>query len=119
MLEAKIRDIQIQPLKGAGSLKLKVARMTMAGLETLSGRVKDHSFVGVTSEKKSKRYHNFLTQRTQVDPEKHLYVPGDPRLALIKPGMDVHGLYFSYRERFTVHDPGIDRRLSVIPLQIF
>ena len=90
MLEAKIRDIQIQPLKGAGSLKLKVARMTMAGLETLSGRIKDHSLVVVTSEKDSEGYHNFLTQRTQVDPEKHLYVPGDPRLALIKPGMDVH-----------------------------
>lgn len=49
-IEAKVRGLQIQPLKGGGPIKLEVARMTMAGLETVDRRIKDHFLVAVTEE---------------------------------------------------------------------
>lgn len=120
-IEAKIRDLQIQPLKGGGPLKLGVARMTMSGLETGDGRIKDHFLVAVTEEQDLQGFHNFLTQRIQVDPEKDLFVPGDPRLALIKPEIYMGGLVFSFENKHHVHDPGeeADDLTRIIPVQVW
>ena len=121
MLEAKVRNLQIQPLKGGGPLRLGVAVMTMAGLQTESYRIKDHFLVAVTEKQDSQGYHNFLTQRVQVDPDKNLFVPGDPRLALVKPEIDRGELVFSFEQKYYVHDLGeeADDPTRVIPVQVW
>lgn len=120
-IEAKIRDLQIQPLKGGGPLKLEVARMTMAGLETVDGRIKDHFLVAVTEEQDSQGFHNFLTQRVQVDPDKNLFVPGTPRLNLAKPEDRNGKLVFNFDGQNEVTDPGekVDDLSKVIPVQVW
>ncbi|TSC85368.1 MAG: hypothetical protein G01um10147_1182 [Microgenomates group bacterium Gr01-1014_7] len=120
-VEAKVRDLQMQPLKGGGPLKLGVAKMTMAGLETGGGGIKDHFLVAVTKEQDSQGFHNFLTQRMQVDPDKNLFVPGDPRLALVKPEIYRGELVFSFEDKHYIHDPGeeADDPTRVIPVQVW
>jgi uncharacterized protein len=84
-VEATIRDIQIQPIKGGGPLTLTEALMTKAGLETVDGNIQDHFLFAVDANTDHLGDHNFLTQRVRIDHEKNLFVPGDPKLALIKP----------------------------------
>lgn len=120
MLEAIVKDIQIQPLKGGGPLKLSAARMTRAGLETVDGLVQDHFLVVVTCERDDKGFHNFLTQRVQVNPNKNLFVPGSPRLAKVKPGISDWGPHFTFDGEI-VNDPGLaqDNLTRVIPVQVW
>lgn len=121
MVEAKIKDLQIQPLKGGGPLKLEVARVTMAGLETVDGRIKDHFLVAVTEEQDSEGFHNFLTQRVQIDPEKNLFVPGDPRLNLARTEDRDGSLFFSFAGQNEVVDLGeeADDPTRIIPVQVW
>lgn len=121
MLEARIKDLQIQPLKGGGPLKLGVVKMTMVGLETGDGRTKDHFLVAVTEDRDPEGFHNFLTQRVQVNPSKNLFVPGDPRLALVKPEIYKGRLVFSFEGKYYVHDPGekADDPSRIIPVQVW
>lgn len=120
-IEARIKDLQIQPLKGGGPLKLTEARMTKAGLETVDGRIEDHFLVAVTEELDDSGYHNFLTQRVQVDPKKNLFVSGSPRLALAVPEVKESQLVFKFDNRNEVVDPGedADEPTNIIPVQVW
>lgn len=120
-IEAKIKDLQMQPLKGGGPLKLDVARMTMAGLETVDGRIKDHFLVAVTVEQDSEGFHNFLTQRVQIDPDKNLFVPGTARLNLVRPEDRDGKLVFNFDGQNEVTDPAqeADDPTKVIPVQVW
>lgn len=120
-IEAKVKDLQIQPLKGGSPLKLEVARITMAGLETVDGRTKDHFLVAVTEEVDALGDHNFLTQRVQVDPDKNLFVPGTPRLNLVRPENRNGKLVFNFDGQNKVVDPGeeTDDPTKVIPVQVW
>ncbi len=120
-IEAKVKDLQIQPLKGGGPLKLELAIMTMAGLQTGSGKIKDHFLVAVTEEQDSQGFHNFLTQRVQVDPDKNLFVPGDPRLALVRPEIYGGDLSFIFDNKYYVRDLGEaeDDPTKIIPVQVW
>lgn len=104
-IQAEIIDLQIQPLKGGGPLKLAEARITPSGMETVDGRVKDHSLVVVSDEVDIEGCHNFLTQRKRKDPKINLFVPGDPRLCLIKPDYTEEGLLLRFGGS-EVLDPG-------------
>lgn len=121
MLEANVRDLQIQPLKGGGQLKLAVARMTKAGLETVDGRIKDHYLVAVTAEVDDLGSHNFLTQRVQVDPEKNLFVPGTPQLNLVRPESRDGRLVLNFdgQDEVVAPDQDEDDFSKVIPIQVW
>lgn len=120
-IEAKVRDLQMQPLKGGSPLKLEVARMTMAGLETVDGRIKDHFLVAVTEEQDSQGFHNFLTQRVQIDPDKNLFVPGTARLNLVRPQNRNGKLLFNFEGQNEIADLGqeADDPTRVIPVQVW
>lgn len=121
MIEARIRDLQIQPLKGGGPLKLEEARMTKAGLETVEGEIKDHFLVAVAASQDAEGFHNFLTQRIQVDPNKNLYVPGTPQLALARPESRMGRLVLNFGGQNEVEDPGEnnDDPTKLIPVQVW
>lgn len=104
-MKAEIADLQIQPLKSGGPLKLTEARIRQSGMETVDGLVKDHSLVVVSSEVDSQGCHNFLTQRKREDPKINLFTPGDPRLCLVKPEVIEDGLMFRFGKEM-VSDPG-------------
>lgn len=121
MIEARIRDLQIQPLKGGGPLQLQEVRMTKAGLETVEGDIKDHFLVAVTAEQDAKGFHNFLTQRIQVDPNKNLFVVGTPQLALARPESRNGRLVLNFGGQNEVEDPGEnnDDPTKLIPVQVW
>ncbi|MBI2011523.1 MOSC domain-containing protein [Candidatus Daviesbacteria bacterium] len=121
MLEARVIDIQIQPLKGGGPLKFSAARMTRAGLEDVDGVIQDHFLAPVTREQDDHGFHNFLTQRVQVNPAKNLFVPGSPRLALVRPNISDFGCYFTFDGQSEIEDRGLaeDDLSRVIPVQIW
>ena len=121
MIEARIRDLQIQPFKSGAAMKLEAARMTPAGLETVEGNIKDHFLVAVTSSTDALGYHNFLTQRLQVDPNKNLFVSGTPQLALVRPESRNGRLVLNFGGQNEVEDPGEgnDNPRNVIPVQVW
>jgi len=121
VIEAKIRDLQIQPLKGGGPVKLAEARMTRAGLETLDGKIQDHFLVAVTEEVDGQGFHNFFTQRVQVDPNKNLFVPGTPRLNLARPEIKDGKLVLKFDGQNEVIAPAKDEddAAKVIPVQVW
>ncbi|MBI4136966.1 MOSC domain-containing protein [Candidatus Roizmanbacteria bacterium] len=121
MLEAKVRDIQIQPMKGGGPLGLEEARITFSGLETEDGRIQDHFLVAVTSETDSYGDHNFLTQRVQVDPNKDLFTRGAPELALARPESRDGTLVYHFDDsnEVTVPDISEDDQNRIIPVQVW
>ncbi|MDO8619291.1 MAG: MOSC domain-containing protein [Candidatus Daviesbacteria bacterium] len=121
MQEASVVDLQIQPLKGGGPLKLIEARMTRVGLETVDGAIKDHFLVVVTEEKDNLGYHNFLTQRVQVDPEKNLFVPGTPKLSLVHPDNSEGKLVFNFdgQNELVDHGEDMDDPSKIIPVQVW
>lgn len=121
MIEARVRDLQIQPLKGGGPLKLEQARMTKAGLETVEGEIKDHFLVAVAASQDTEGFHNFFTQRIQVDPEKNLYVSGTPQLALARPESRNGRLVLNFGGKNEVEDPGEnnDDPTKLIPVQVW
>jgi len=121
MLEATIRDLQIQPIKGGSPIKLDQALMTKAGLETIDGFIKDHSLLVVTEELGKEGFHNFLTQRTQINPSRNLYVPGTPKLSLIRPEIRNSHLLFTFSGLDEIEDLGDenDSPEDVIPVQVW
>jgi uncharacterized protein YcbX len=121
MIEAWIKNIQIQPMKGAGALPLQEARITKRGLETLSGNIQDHFLFVVDGKPDVHGDHNFLTQRIRIDPEKNLLVPGDRRLAAFHPSIRWDGsLVFQYNnERFAVPHKHEDDPTRVLPVQVW
>lgn len=121
MIEARIRDLQIQPFKGGGPLKLEEARMTKSGLETIEGEIKDHFLVAVAASQDTEGFHNFLTQRIQVDPNKNLYVSGTPQLALARPESRNGRLVLNFGGQNEVEDPGEnnDDPTKLIPVQVW
>ncbi|MDP3974254.1 MAG: MOSC domain-containing protein [Candidatus Daviesbacteria bacterium] len=121
MIEAKIRDLQIQPIKGGCPLKLDEVRMTKAGLETVDGMVKDHFLVAVTETLDDLGYHNFLSQRVQIDPKKNMFVSGTPHLALIQPETRNGHLVLNFNGQSGVEDPGEsnDNLINIIPVQVW
>jgi uncharacterized protein YcbX len=121
MVEAQIKDIQIQPLKGGGSMKLNQARMTMAGMETVDGKIKDHGLVVVSEEVDDQGCHNFLTQRAQVNPNNKLFVPGDPRIVLVRPEAINGQLVLNFGDKNEVVDPGEenDDPSNIIKMQVW
>ncbi len=118
MLETRIHDLQIQPIKGGGPLKLEQARMTRAGLETVDGRIQDHALFVVTRETGDRGFHHFLTQRVQVDPSKNIYARGDPRLALVKPAKNDQ-LFLSWDGIEEIAVNLSDDLSKVMPVQLF
>lgn len=121
MIEARIRDLQIQPFKGGGPLHLETARMTKAGLETVEGEIKDHFLVAVTANPDDFGNHNFLSQRVQIDPKKDLLVPGTPQLALVRPEARDGRLVLNFAGQEEVQDPGerSDDPTKVIHVQVW
>ncbi|MFS8159993.1 MAG: hypothetical protein ACMG6E_07245, partial [Candidatus Roizmanbacteria bacterium] len=120
MVEAKVRDIQIQPLKSGGSLTLEEARMNLSGLETLNGRIKDHFLVAVSGEKDGVGDYNFFTQRIQVDQNKGLLVSGTPELALVKPRVEGEKLFFDFKgDPVAVPDMEDDDLSRTLPVQVW
>lgn len=119
--EAKIIDIQIQPLKGGGSLGIPEARMTTAGLETVDGQIKDHGLVVVTGQVGEQGFHHFLTQRVRVSPKDNLYVPGTGDLALAVPQYENGKLAFVFNGQSEVLDPGEenDDLTRIRPVQVW
>ncbi len=121
MLEARVLDLQMQPLKGSDALKkLPEARMTKAGLETVDGSIQDHFLVAVTAETDEHGDHNFFTQRVQVDPKKNLFVAGTPQLALVQPEQRGDALVFHFQqEEIPVPHLAEDDPSRVIPVQVW
>jgi uncharacterized protein YcbX len=121
VIETRVKDIQIQPIKGGGPLQLKRAKITPAGIETIDGKIKDHGLFAVTADTDNDGHHNFLTQRVQVDPDKNLFVAGDPRLALINPVSSEEQLSFVFNGTSSADDPGEenDNPQNVIPVQVW
>ncbi len=120
---ARVKSAQIRPLKGADSIDFTTVRMTPAGIESVDGVAIDHQFVAVTEEPGSRGFHHFLSLRTQVDPSKHLYAPGEPRLALVKPAYEElsQDFTFGWREPNTEqiavpreYDPNL-----ILPIQVW
>ncbi len=119
--EAKIIDIQIQPVKGGGSLKLSTARMTKAGLETVDGKIRDHGLVAVSEEAGQQGFHHFLTQRVRVNPADNLFVPGTGELAKAVPKINQDGkLTFTFNKE-TIVDFGEenDDQTRIRPVQVW
>jgi len=121
MPQARIVDIQIQPIKGGGAVKLSRARMTRSGLESMDGRVLDHSLFVVDARPNPDGDHSFITQRTRLVPSLGLHFPGSPKLALIRPSLGDAGLSFTFEGKDEVLDPGPDKDdpARAIPVRLF
>ncbi len=120
IIEAKVLNLQIQPIKGGGPLQLTEVRMTKAGLETVDGGIQDHFLFAVSAETDHLGDHNFLTQRVQVDPEKNLFVAGTPQLALVQPEARGDTLVFRFnKEEIIVPHQTEDDLSRTIPVQVW
>src|SRR5579884_766883 len=121
MPEARVVDIQIQPIKGGGPLKLGSARITKSGLETIDGRILDHSLFVVDVRLNPEGDHPLLTQRTRLAPEYAMTFPGTPKLALIRPRLNADGLVLTFDGADPIGVPGGDHldATQALPVRLF